>query len=37
MEHCEVHGNFYGTSSTLVRSIIAKGKICLLDIDQQGA
>jgi guanylate kinase len=37
MEHCEVHGQFYGTSTSQVKSIIAKGKICLFDIDQQGA
>lgn len=36
IEHCEVHGNYYGTSKKQIRDIQAKGKIPLLDIDIQG-
>lgn len=37
IEHAEVHGNLYGTSLAAVESVIQQGKVCLLDIDVQGA
>ena len=37
IEHCQVHDNFYGTCRSEVESITKAGKICLLDIDVQGA
>jgi guanylate kinase len=36
LEHAEVHGNLYGTSSAAVRAVSDAGKICILDIDVQG-
>ncbi|KAK3241356.1 Guanylate kinase 2 [Cymbomonas tetramitiformis] len=37
LEYAEVHGNYYGTSLAAVDAVAAKGKICILDIDVQGA
>ena len=37
VEHAEVHGNFYGTSIEAVQAVTRQGKVCLLDIDVQGA
>lgn len=37
IEHAEVHGNYYGTSVAAVKSLQDDGKICILDIDVQGA
>ncbi len=37
IEHAEVHGNMYGTSYHAVTDVVSKGKICILDIDVQGA
>lgn len=37
IEYAEVHGNYYGTSITSVKSVQCKDLICLLDIDVQGA
>eukprot|EP00932_Pfiesteria_piscicida_P018968 SRR837773.5807.p1 GENE.SRR837773.5807~~SRR837773.5807.p1 ORF type:complete len:569 (-),score=128.44 SRR837773.5807:51-1610(-) len=37
IEHAEVHGNYYGTSVAAVESVMRQGKVCLLDIDVQGA
>merc|ERR1719373_262418 len=37
IEHAEVHGNIYGTSFDAVESVVDSGRICLLDIDVQGA
>jgi guanylate kinase len=37
VESCEVHGNLYGTSAAAVRQVTEDGKICILDIDVQGA
>jgi len=37
IEHAEVHGNFYGTSFEAVECVVNSGRICLLDIDVQGA
>ncbi|ORX60819.1 guanylate kinase [Piromyces finnis] len=36
IEHAEFSGNMYGTSLKAVRSVGSSGKICVLDIDQQG-
>lgn len=37
IEHAEVHGNFYGTSIKAVKDVTESGKVCILDIDVQGA
>jgi guanylate kinase len=37
VEHAEVHGNYYGTRISSVRTVHEKGLHCLLDIDVQGA
>ena len=37
VEHAEVHGNLYGTSMAAVQAVTRQGKVCLLDIDVQGA
>eukprot|EP01027_Heterolobosea_sp_BB2_P022408 GEZU01032990.1.p1 GENE.GEZU01032990.1~~GEZU01032990.1.p1 ORF type:complete len:195 (-),score=57.47 GEZU01032990.1:295-879(-) len=37
IEHAHVHGNYYGTSYDAVSAAIDAGKICVLDIDVQGA
>mmetsp|Transcript_44302 Transcript_44302/g.104874 ORF Transcript_44302/g.104874 Transcript_44302/m.104874 type:complete len:648 (-) Transcript_44302:93-2036(-) len=37
LESAEVHGNLYGTSKAAVESVGKAGKICVLDIDVQGA
>ena len=37
VEYAEVHGNYYGTSVAAVQTVQEQGKICLLDIDIQGA
>lgn len=37
LEHAHVHQNIYGTSFAAVRAVSRQGKICLLDIDVQGA
>lgn len=37
VESCEVHSNLYGTSIKAVRDVSEAGKICILDIDVQGA
>ncbi|PRP74264.1 hypothetical protein PROFUN_12011 [Planoprotostelium fungivorum] len=37
VEHAIVHGNYYGTSRHAVERVRDSGKICLLDIDIQGA
>lgn len=37
LEHARVHANIYGTSLAAVEAVAAQGKICLLDIDVQGA
>jgi len=36
-EYARVHGNIYGTSKTAVQSVTQTEKICILDIDVQGA
>jgi guanylate kinase len=37
LEHAEVHGNYYGTSRTLVDEKLGSGNDVLLEIDWQGA
>lgn len=37
IENSEVHGNIYGTSYSSVQSVMASGKICILDIDVKGS
>lgn len=37
LEHAQVHDNLYGTSLAAVEAVAAQGKICILDIDVQGA
>jgi len=37
IEHAYVHGNLYGTSLAAVESVTKTGKICILEIDVQGA
>lgn len=37
IEYAQVHGNIYGTAYESVQSVIQQGKICILDIDIQGA
>ncbi|GFR45255.1 hypothetical protein Agub_g6361 [Astrephomene gubernaculifera] len=37
LEYAEVHGNMYGTSISAVQSVLESGRVCILDIDVQGA
>jgi guanylate kinase len=37
VEYADVHGNLYGTSFDAVQAIREAGKVCILDIDVQGA
>lgn len=37
VEYAHVHGNIYGTSKQAVSRVTESGKICILDIDVQGA
>lgn len=37
IEYAEVHGNIYGTSVSAVQDIANSGKVCILEIDVQGA
>ncbi|KAJ9459617.1 Guanylate kinase 2 [Diplonema papillatum] len=37
IEYAEVHGNIYGTSKSAVKAVQDTGRICVLDIDVQGA
>lgn len=37
LEYAKVHGNHYGTSRSLVESLIEQGKDVILEIDVQGA
>ncbi|CEP03460.1 guanylate kinase [Plasmodiophora brassicae] len=37
VEHANVHGNLYGSSITSVQAVQKQQKICLLEIDVQGA
>jgi len=37
IENAEFSGNMYGTSIQAVKDVADKGKICILEIDVQGA
>lgn len=37
LEHAEVHGNYYGTSYDAIRQVERSGKICILDVNVDGA
>jgi guanylate kinase len=37
LEYCEVHGNLYGTSYAAIRSVADSGRICILDVNIDGA
>lgn len=37
IEHAKVHGNYYGTSYDAVQQVVGRGRVCVLDIDVQGA
>ena len=37
VEHAHVHGNIYGTSRAAVDAVSRQGRVCILDIDVQGA
>eukprot|EP01112_Ceratiomyxa_fruticulosa_P022602 TRINITY_DN8331_c0_g1_i14.p1 TRINITY_DN8331_c0_g1~~TRINITY_DN8331_c0_g1_i14.p1 ORF type:complete len:270 (-),score=47.47 TRINITY_DN8331_c0_g1_i14:98-907(-) len=37
IEHAIVHGNYYGTSKKAVEEVMSLGKVCILDVDIQGA
>lgn len=37
IETCEVHGNKYGTSWAAINSIRNSGKVCIFEVDVQGA
>lgn len=37
LELCEVHGNLYGTSVAAVKAVREEGKVCMIEIDVQGA
>ena len=37
IEYAEVHGNLYGTSYESVETVVKSQRICILDIDVQGA
>jgi guanylate kinase len=37
LEHAKVHGNYYGSSLAAIQAVAAKGQVCVLDIDCQGA
>ena len=37
IEHCFVHGNYYGTAKAEIERVRKSEKICILEIDVQGA
>ena len=37
VEFCEIHGNLYGTSIAAIQTVTETGKICLLDLNIDGA
>ena len=37
LEYCEIHGNLYGTSIAAIRTVIDSGKICIIDVNIDGA
>ncbi|KAF7260866.1 hypothetical protein EG68_02528 [Paragonimus skrjabini miyazakii] len=36
LEHAEFAGNLYGTSRAAVETVLATGKICILDVEMEG-
>ncbi len=37
LESCKVHSNIYGTSKASLASVRAEGKVCIIEMDVQGA
>ncbi|OHS97267.1 Guanylate kinase family protein [Tritrichomonas foetus] len=37
LEFCEIHGNLYGTSFAAIRTVTESGRICILDVNIDGA
>jgi guanylate kinase len=37
LEHADVHGKIYGTSLKSVADVLQQGKVCIIEIDTQGA
>lgn len=37
LEFCEIHGNLYGTSYEAIKKVSENGKICILDLNIDGA
>ena len=37
LEHAQVHGNLYGTTLAAIAAVRDGGKVCVLDLDVQGA
>ena len=37
LEHAHVHGNLYGTTLAAIAAVRDAGKVCILDLDVQGA
>ena len=37
VEHCLVHGKRYGTAASELKRIVDAGKVCIVEIDVQGA
>lgn len=37
VEYARVHGNVYGTSKKSVETVASQGRVCIMDIDVQGA
>jgi len=37
LEHAHVHDNIYGTSFAAVQAVSSASKVCILDVDVQGA
>ena len=37
LEFCEIHGNLYGTSFQAINDVVESGKICILDVNIDGA
>lgn len=37
LEYAEVHGRLYGTSQSAVQHVLNEGRVCILDVDVQGA
>ena len=37
LESCKVHSNFYGTSKAALEAVRKEGKVCIIEMDVQGA